>query len=55
MPSKGFSTIHVGREVGHYSRKGAAGLSDDKYSIDKVTKIKDGLWAVRHPHPIRQE
>src|SRR5579862_1479498 len=30
--------------VGHYSREGSAGLSDDKYSIDKVIKIKDGLW-----------
>src|SRR6476646_1429359 len=29
---------------GHFSREGASGLSDEKYSIDKVTKIKDSLW-----------
>jgi hypothetical protein len=30
--------------VGHYSRQGASGLSDDKYEIEKVTKVKDDLW-----------
>src|SRR5260370_27501743 len=30
--------------AGHFTRQGGAGLSDDKYNIDKVTKIKDDLW-----------
>src|ERR1700676_2027866 len=29
---------------GHFTRQGGAGLSDDKYNIDKVTKVKDDLW-----------
>jgi hypothetical protein len=30
--------------AGHFTRQGGAGLSDDKYNIDKVTKVKDDLW-----------
>jgi hypothetical protein len=30
--------------TGHYTRQGGTGLSDDKYNIDKVTKLKDDLW-----------
>jgi hypothetical protein len=30
--------------VGHYSREGASGLSDDKYTIEKVTKVNDDMW-----------
>jgi hypothetical protein len=30
--------------AGHFTREGGAGLSDDKYTIDKVTKLKDDLW-----------
>ncbi len=30
--------------VGHYSREGASGLSDDKYTIEKVTKVNDDIW-----------
>src|SRR3981081_846712 len=30
--------------AGHFTRQGGAGLSDDKYNIDKVTKLKDDLW-----------
>jgi hypothetical protein len=30
--------------VGHYSRTGSTTLSDDKYTIEKVTRIKDDQW-----------
>jgi len=30
--------------TGHFTRQGGTGLSDDKYNIDKVTKLKDDLW-----------
>jgi len=30
--------------TGHFTRQGGTGLSDDKYNIDKVTKVKDDLW-----------
>ena len=30
--------------AGHFTRQDGAGLSDDKYSIEKVTKVKDDLW-----------
>jgi hypothetical protein len=30
--------------TGHYSRQGASGLSDDKYEIEKVTKLNDDMW-----------
>jgi hypothetical protein len=30
--------------AGHFTRQGGAGLSDDKYNIDKVTKVKEDLW-----------
>jgi hypothetical protein len=30
--------------AGHFTRQGGTGLSDDKYNIDKVTKLKDDLW-----------
>jgi hypothetical protein len=30
--------------AGHFTRQGGTGLSDDKYNIDKVTKVKDDLW-----------
>ena len=29
---------------GHYTRQGGNGLSDDKYTIEKVTKVKGDLW-----------
>src|SRR4051812_40244069 len=29
---------------GRYSRAGGDNLSEDKYTIEKVTKIKDDLW-----------
>src|ERR1039457_6663383 len=30
--------------IGHYSKDGSTGLTDDKYVIEKVTKLKDGMW-----------
>jgi hypothetical protein len=30
--------------AGHFTRQGATGLSNDKYNIDKVTKLNDDLW-----------
>jgi hypothetical protein len=30
--------------TGHFTRQGGSGLSDEKYNIDKVTKVKDDLW-----------
>jgi len=30
--------------AGHFTRQGGTGLSDDKYSIDKVIKLQDDLW-----------
>ena len=29
---------------GHYTRKDGSGLSDDKYTIDKISKVKGDLW-----------
>ena len=30
--------------TGHFTRQGGTGLSDDKYTIEKVTKVKGDLW-----------
>ena len=30
--------------AGRFSRQGSANLSEDKYVIEKVTKLKDDLW-----------
>src|SRR5258708_14421302 len=29
---------------GHYTRQDGKGLSDDKYTIEKVSKVKGDLW-----------
>src|SRR5580704_12002357 len=52
--------------VGHYSKEGSTGLTDDKYIVDKVTKLKDGMWQfdarvsyggqdIKMPLPLRVE
>jgi hypothetical protein len=39
--------------AGRFSRQGGTNLSDDKYVIDKVTKLKDDLWQVDAVVPFR--
>src|SRR5258708_19769123 len=29
---------------GHFTRQDGSGLREEKYGIEKVTKVKDGLW-----------
>src|SRR6266496_693483 len=29
---------------GHFTKQNGSGVTDEKYGIEKVTKVKDGLW-----------
>ena len=38
---------------GHYTRQDGSGLSDDKYTIESVTKVKGDLWRFATRHDVK--